>query len=115
MDAQVTKNRKTLNSDTFKSIDFEFRHEEKCPPDLPASLFGPSKSWGAELQIPPQNGSLFGDICPVEKYRFGGSPRQEYHLKSIDLPVRPRQPGGAPGEGRKRPPLGAGIHAAELG
>ena len=75
MDAQVTKNRKTLNSDTFKSIDFEFRHEEKCPPDLPASLFGPSKSWGAELQIPPQNGALFRvffcEICLVKNVGFG--------------------------------------------
>ena len=49
---------------------------------------------------------------PYKKLRFGGSPRQEFPIRNYGSW---NSPGHASGDRRKRHPLGAGEHAAELG
>ena len=51
-------------------------------------------------------------------YRFGGTPRSNSWSYTIDFrgcPVMPGHAQACPVNRRKRPPLGAGKHAAELG
>ena len=96
-------------------MDLARKPTEKLAPDLDRGLFGDIEGTDFGRKIWPWDRSLFRIIRATENHGFGGSPRQATH---IEIHRSPNSPAGAPrspGDRRKRQPLGAGKHAAELG
>ena len=107
----LAKNTKFLKFAHSKTMDLARKPMEKLAPDLDRGLFGDIEGTDFGRKNWYLYTSLFRIIRATENHGFGGGLAQNRHLKIQDLAFAR----GSRDFPRKRLPLGAGKHAAELG